>query len=80
MWCSARKEKFMNPEDVRVAEEKNLNNGISEKLISVEYEHEIADLIINKLIEKKCTLSNFEKISDNVQLYFKNNATVNYDH
>ncbi|MDG4955859.1 hypothetical protein OGZ32_11005 [Lactococcus lactis] len=54
-----------------------MKNGTPEKLISVEDEYEIADLIINKLIEKKCTLSNFEKISDNVQLYFKNNATVN---
>ena len=56
-----------------------MKNGTPEKLISVEDEYEIADLIINKLIEKKCTLSNFEKISDNVQLYFKNNATVNQD-
>lgn len=46
------------------------------KLMNTETENELTRLIIDKLTEKECTLSNFEEISDNIRLYFENNATV----
>ncbi|MFK4973684.1 hypothetical protein [Lactococcus garvieae] len=51
-------------------------NEMPSKLMSIETREELTQLILDKLIEKECTLSNFEEVVDSVHCYFKNNATV----
>lgn len=47
------------------------------KLLNDGDQKEVQERIIDLLVEKKCTLADFERVSEKVHQFYKDNAVVN---